>query len=79
MSKLKNPINDVGVRAVYGINEPNMLATDNFHFQQELNMTPKRYINELKGVEKVVFKKLYAGKLSKKLYKLYEYKKETVE
>jgi hypothetical protein len=42
-------------------------------------MTPKRYINELKGVEKFIFKKLYAGKLSKKLYKLYEYKKETVE
>ena len=79
MSKLKNPINDVGVRAVYGINQPNMLATDNFHFQRELTMTPKRYIEELKGVEKFIFKKLYAGNFSKKLYKLYEYKKETVK
>ena len=34
-----------------------------------------KYIEELKGLEKFVFKNLYAGKLSKKLYKWYEFEK----
>ena len=38
-------------------------------------MTPDKYIDELQGFEKFIFKKLYAGKLSKKLYKLYEFEK----
>jgi predicted PP-loop superfamily ATPase len=32
-------------------------------------------IEELNGLEKIIFRKLYAGNLSKKLYKLYEFKK----
>jgi len=39
-------------------------------------MTPQKYINELKGLEKLIFAKLYAGSLSKKLYRLLEYKKK---
>lgn len=74
MSKLKNPINDVGVRVVNGIDEPNLLATNNLHFKKELTMTPQKFIDQLKGFEKFIFKKLYAGKISKKLYKLYEFK-----
>ena len=29
--------------------------------------TPEKYINQLKGLEKRIFSKLYAGKFSKKL------------
>ena len=38
-------------------------------------MTPKKYIDELHGAEKFIFEKLYAGGLSKKLYRLFEYGK----
>ena len=37
-------------------------------------MTPMDYVNELKGMEKFIFSKLYGGKLAKKVYRLYEYK-----
>ena len=75
MSKYKSPINDVGVNNVYGIDNPNDFVTGNFNFVREHIMTPKKYIDELKGLEKVIFSKLYAGNFSKKLYRLYEYKK----
>ena len=38
-------------------------------------MTPDKYVNQLKGMEKLIFKKLYAGNLSKKMYRLYEFKR----
>ena len=75
MSKYKNPINDVGVFKVFGLDDPQILNCDEFKFTQELEMTPQKYINELAGLEKTIFRKLYAGKTAKKLYKLYEYKK----
>lgn len=40
-------------------------------------MTPKYLTDRLKGVEKLVFKKMYGGKISKKMYRIYEYKSET--
>lgn len=75
MSKIKNPIKDVGVSEVYGVANPGVLETNTgLTFVKEYNMTPKHLVNELKGLEKFIFKLLYAGKISKKLYKLYEYK-----
>jgi hypothetical protein len=38
-------------------------------------MTPKKYVDELRGAERFIFEKLYAGGFSKKLYRLYEYGK----
>ena len=74
ISKYKNPINDVGVTEVYGTDHPEIFETDNFTFLKEHNMTPDTLINELKGLEKFIFKKLYGGKFSKKIYRLFEYK-----
>ena len=76
MSKRKNPINDVGVTEVYGINEPQEYQTEKVAFVKEHTMIPKKYVNELKGFEKFVFAKLYAGSFAKKLYRLFEYKKK---
>jgi hypothetical protein len=76
MSKHKNPVNDVGVTEVYGIDEPQAYQCENLAFVKEHDMTPQKYINELKGLEKVVFEKLYAGDFSRKLYRLFEYKKK---
>lgn len=75
MSKRKNPINDVGVTKTYGIDDPREYQSKELLFKKEQNMTPSKYINELKGFEKFIFSNLYAGALSKKLYRLYEYRK----
>ena len=75
LTKYKNPINDVGVTLVYGMDDPTMLSVKGLNYIQEHDMTPQRYIDELQGMEKWIFRKLYAGKASKKLYKLFEYGK----
>ena len=77
MSKYKNPINEVGVTEVYGIDDPTVWQTDSFAFVGEGEMTPQKYIDELKGMEKKVFQSLYAGGFSKKLYRLFEYQKKS--
>lgn len=74
MSKIKNPINDVGVSQVFGVENSSVLEENtNLRFVQEHEITPAFLIDELQGFEKFVFKSVYAGKTSKKLYKLYEY------
>ena len=74
MSKYRNPIHEVGVTNVYGIDDPKQFQSERFLFAKEHPMTPKKYIDELTGVEKVIFEKLYAGRFSKQLYRLFEYR-----
>ena len=74
-SKYKNPINDVGVTVVYGINDPKVLEDGTgVSLVKEHEMTPDNLIAKLKGLEKFVFKRLYGGGISKKMYRLYEYR-----
>lgn len=75
LSRYKNPINDVGVTKVYGMDDPMQLHSAEFSFIKEHNMTPKKYADELRGAEKLIFEKLYAGGFAKKLYRLFEYRK----
>lgn len=81
LSKHRNPVKDVGVTTVYGLDDPKRLQVDGLNFVKEYEMTPERYIAELHGMEKCIFRRLYAGGLSKKLYRLYEYegRKDHVE
>lgn len=72
-SKYKNPINDVGVTQVYGLDDPKLLECGKFRFAQEHDMTPQALINELHGMEKTVFRKLFAGSIARKMYRMYEY------
>ncbi|MBQ4649987.1 MAG: class I SAM-dependent methyltransferase [Firmicutes bacterium] len=76
MSKRRNPVNDVGVTEVYGIDNPQSYQNGKFTFVKEHTMIPQKYIDELKGFERFVFAKLYAGSFSKKLYRLFEYQKK---
>ena len=76
MSKYKNPVNDVGVTSVHGIDDPTVVGSDSAEYVKEHDMTPKTYIDELTGTEKLIFRKLYAGNFAKKLYRLYEYGKK---
>ena len=76
-SKYKNPINDVGVTKVYGFDEPRDLKVDTgLKFVKEHSMTPDYLIEELKGMERSIFHKLYGGKIARKMYRLYEYSGE---
>ena len=75
MSKIKNPINDVGVTQVYGMDDPAALTMTGMEYKGELDMTPDYLINELSGMERAIFKSVYGGSASKKLYRLYEYRK----
>ena len=70
-SRYKNPINDVGVTTVYGLDDPNGLP----NFLRELEITPAHLIDQLSGMEKRIFQTLYAGSVAKKMYRLYEYRK----
>ena len=44
-SKVKNPINDVGVWQVYGLDDPKFLETDTLRFLGEWEITPKYLID----------------------------------
>ena len=74
-SKYKNPINDVGVTEVYGLDDPKLLESGGLNFRQEHDMTPEDLIDQLQGMEKTIFKKLYAGSVARKMYRMYEYRK----
>ena len=73
LSRIKNPINDVGVTRVYGVDHPAELTVSGLAFVQQHDMTPQSMIDRLPEKEQPVFRKLYAGKTSQKLYRLYEY------
>lgn len=73
-SRYKNPINDVGVTQVYGVDVPEVLEEGNgMRFVTEHEMTPDDLIHQLNGLEKTVFQKVFAGKMAKKMYRLYEF------
>ena len=74
-SKYKNPINEVGVTEVYGLDDPMLLQSSGLSFLREHELTPAGLIDQLKGMEKHIFKKVFAGSISKKMYRLYEYRK----
>ena len=71
-SRYRNPINDVGVTEVYGMDDPTTLEG----FVREHDMTPRNLIEELKGMERKIFQILYAGRAAKKMYRLYEYQRQ---
>ena len=74
-SRFKNPINDVGAKALFGIDDPLIFKTEKIDFSGEIRMTPEKKINELSGFEKTFFKTMFAGKFAENLYKIYTYKK----
>ena len=74
-SKYKNPINTVGVTQVYGLDDPAALQTKELRFVREQEMTPARYIDQLQGMEKRIFRNLYAGRIAQSLYRMYEFRK----
>ena len=70
-SRYKNPINDVGVHQVYGLDAPEMLK--GLPFVREHDMTPEDLICQLGRGERLLFRRLYAGGIARNVYRLYEY------
>ena len=76
LSRRHNPINSVGVTQVYGLDDPTAVEADGLRFLRERSITPPELIGQLSPMEQRIFRKLYAGKLSGKLYKMYEFGEE---
>ena len=74
-SRFKNPINTVGVTQVYGMDDPREPEAGSLGFRKEWDMTPQAAIDTLPAGERGLFRRLYAGAASRKLYRLYEYGK----
>lgn len=75
MSKIKNPIKEVGATQIYGMDIPDIFDTYGFKYVREHSKTPPNLVNELQGFEQFIFRKFYAGNLTRKIYRLYEYQK----
>jgi len=75
-SKHRNPINDVGVTTVYGMDDPRTLENAaGLRYVREHSMTPPDMINQLHGMEKSVFRRVYSGSVARKMYRMYEFGK----
>lgn len=72
-SKYKNPVNEVGVTTLYGMDDPKAPEASGLIFQQELALTPEALILELTGFERWFFRGMFAGSMAKKIYRLFEY------
>lgn len=73
-SRLRNPINDVGVSKVYGLDNPKRLEDrTGMAFLKQHEMTPEDLTCQLAGAERSIFRMLYAGGIAEKMYRLYEY------
>ena len=73
-SRYKNPINEVGVTEVYGIDNPQILTKNTgLHFVRKHTMTPDCMLQQLTKTEQFIFNIFYSGKIADKMYRLYEY------
>lgn len=73
VSKYKNPVNEVGVTRLYGIDDPEAATGSAIRFAAEHTMTPGDLVNELKGFERTFFSAMFTGRAAKKIYRLFEY------
>ena len=73
VSKYKNPVNDVGVTRLYGIDDiGSVISGLRIRFVKEHSFTPVYLIDELGPAEKVFFKLMFTGGLYGKIYRLFE-------
>lgn len=72
-SRYKNPVNDVGVTKVYGIDDPDSILYGlGLKVSKEHSLTPDRLVNELSGSDRLIFKFLFTGSLYRRIYRLFE-------
>ena len=75
VSKYKNPINEVGVTQVFGFDDPREPEQGTgIRFVREHDLTPERLIRQIPEGEQGFFRRMFAGRMAKKIYRLYEYR-----
>lgn len=73
-TRYKNPINTVGVTRVFGFDDPEEVTEDTgFRFAGSHDLTPDDLIAQLPKKEQRFFRTMFAGKMARKIYRLYEY------
>ncbi|MGN1405061.1 MAG: class I SAM-dependent methyltransferase [Erysipelotrichaceae bacterium] len=78
-SRYKNPVNDVGVREFYGVDDINELIKNiDYVLKKEYSLTPEYLINELQGFDKVFFNLMFNNSLYTKFYRLYELENKNI-
>lgn len=76
-SQHKNPVNDVGVSTLYGVDSVSqLLEGTRISLAAEHSFTPDYLVNELIGFDKCFFRLMFTGKMYQKIYRLYELKAE---
>lgn len=74
-SEHKNPINDVGVTKVYGVDDIDIICEGTGVMKiAEHSFTPSHLIGEFKASERGFFKMLFTGKTYGRIYRLFELK-----
>ena len=72
-SKYKNPVNDVGVTKLYGIDDmEDVVGGLGLRVVREHSFTPTELVNELKPWDRVFFRLVFTGHLYRKIYRLME-------
>lgn len=73
-TKCKNPINEVGVTEVSGLDDPKELEQGTgISWVQEHSLTPEWLIKQLPKWEQGFFRRMFAGQVAKEIYRLYEF------
>ena len=72
-SRFKNPVNDVGVTKLYGVdNLESILNGLPIRVKAEHSFTPEHLVKELNPTEQAFFRMLFNRKIYQKVYRLYE-------
>ena len=78
-SKVKNPVNDVGVTELYGVDDIDaLLAGTGIRLQTEHSFTPAYLVSMLKPAERAFFKLMFTGKMYSRIYRLPELAKTKI-
>ena len=72
-SKIKNPVNKMNAKIKYGFCSIEEFLSLNKKLKHIKTHSIRKENNNLKGLTKFVFNKLYCGKISDSLYKIYEF------
>lgn len=73
VSKLGNPVKDVGVTQVNGFEDISMVISyTGLHLERELDSTPPKLVVELPTLDRLIFKAIFAGSFAKRIYRLHE-------
>lgn len=73
MSKIKNPISEVGASRVYGVADIEQIAAGTgIKVKAEHLFTPEYLVDELTGFDRRYFRTMYSKKTTGKIYRLYE-------